>query len=308
MAEHNMKKTLLEAYGAKSFLKVYPVLAIDQIKFSFAEKGKENDGIDCYMSVEEFMADFVDIINTGELRKLLYNAKKSMIEQNLNYGEQVYKSKIGKSGEILRQFNIQPGKTTDLVFQATSSGKGSAKKTITVGCEYRELKIMAKKWSYLEENNEAHMFEKYSLKNMASSFIPEDIGETVSEETPMEETEQVQTSNEARGEQRKPYGYSSTPSTTAKDNEKEENAAESKSTPVSVNTFKLKVIDSVVDTSSGNKALKGVTTNGVNYFVIISKDKVSQLQEFLGMCQKGNIISFRGAAKGDRIYFDSIVS
>ena len=302
---HEIKKTLLEAYGAKSFVKVYPVLAIDQIKFSFAEKGKENDGIDCYMSVEEFMADFVDIINTGELRRLLYNAKKTMVEQNLNYGEQVYKSKIGKSGEILRQFNIQPGKSTDLVFQATSSGKGTAKKTITVGCEYRELKIMAKKWSYLEKNNEAHMLEKYSLKNMESSFVPDasTVGETVSADVQTE----VQTAQSKPVST--PYSYSATPTPvpgTVK--EPVEKPADVKNTTVSVSTFKLKVTDSVVDMSSGNKALRGVTSNGVNYCVIIPKEKVTVLQDFLSMCQAGNIISFKGAAKGDRIYFDSLVA
>lgn len=307
MAAHDIKKTLLEAYGAKSFLKVYPVLAIDQIKFSFAEKGKENDGIDCYMSVEEFMADFVDIINTGELRKLLYNAKKAMIEQNLNYGEQVYKSKIGKSGEILRQFNIQPGKSTDLVFQATSSGKGSAKKTITVGCEYRELKIMAKKWSYLEKNNEAHMLEKYSLKNMASSFVPDasTVGETVSADVQAE----VQTGTTKPVNT--PYSYSATPTpapNTVKEPVEKPTETPNTNNTVSVSTFKLKVTDSVVEMSSGNKALRGVTNNGVNYCVIIPKEKATVLQDFLSMCQAGNIISFKGAAKGDRIYFDSLVA
>ena len=43
------KDLLLELYGSNSFVKVYQALEIDKIKFSFAKKGEEKNGIDVYM-------------------------------------------------------------------------------------------------------------------------------------------------------------------------------------------------------------------------------------------------------------------
>lgn len=52
------------------FVKVYPALNIDKVKFSFVEKGKQGSGFDIYVDVEKFLLLTIDILSGAFFRRL----------------------------------------------------------------------------------------------------------------------------------------------------------------------------------------------------------------------------------------------
>lgn len=166
----NPEKDLLqEIWGGKTAVKIYQALEIGKIKFSFFKKeAPSTDSIDVYMDAVDFASDFIDIINSGELLNRLTHEKKRMAETKEEYGKELWTSRAGITGsdkDQIRRFSIQPGTKTELAFRATQG-----KSYISVGFDFRELKNLAYKWSFLEDDWNKIMASRYNLSSMASEY------------------------------------------------------------------------------------------------------------------------------------------
>ncbi len=189
MSERNERKTeeknLLAAYyGKKAFLKIKQCLEIDKIQFSFVEKDDAKNHIDCYMEAVEFGAILMQGIKNASLLKALYDEKK----KGDQYPKAVFTSPIGgnatgnKGKPVSRYFTISPASSGEVLFTAYSfpaekSPTGAFIKvkdskpiiTLRVPCSINDLKVLAYKWSFLEND---YMSKKYSFENMKSDYQP----------------------------------------------------------------------------------------------------------------------------------------
>lgn len=113
------------------FVKIYPVLSIDKVKFSFAEKGKKGKGFDVYVDTPVFLLLCRDILS-GRLWKLI-EADKSDYPSAWNY-------RTGQNGT--KELHLGKGKR-GVVLQGRYNGGDEGGKCgfIPLSCE--DLRIMA---------------------------------------------------------------------------------------------------------------------------------------------------------------------
>lgn len=160
---------LIAIYGGKSFLKIYQALEIGKIKFCFVPKDEPKNSIDCYMNADDFASDFIAMIDSGELRKLAYNARVEQQKTGAQYASDVWESRVGVSTsgdtEQLRKFTIQPGNAQEFMFRASQG-----KKSVTIGFGWRELKLLSYRWHFLEADWNEMMKAKYNIKAMENAY------------------------------------------------------------------------------------------------------------------------------------------
>lgn len=178
--ENKEPEVLAAWYSDKAFVKIKQVLDIGKILFSFVNKEKPDENIDCYLTAEEFGALLMADIKNRLLFKQL-SEEKAKGEQ---YPKAIWTSPIGGSESggktISRYFNIAPGSKSEVVITAlcfpadkNATGAYIQKKgvkaliTLRVPCTYNDLKILQYKWSFLEND---YMSEKYSVANTTSTY------------------------------------------------------------------------------------------------------------------------------------------
>lgn len=316
--------SLLQAfYGSKSFLKIYQVLEIDKIKFSFVKKGDEKNSIDIYISVEEFHADLIAKYKSGLLEK----RRRYEIERKRNDNDQYYKdiwaSRAGKSSQgSIHSFTIQPGEKTTYLFKANEYGEKGQSRYITVGVADKDLIILDFRWSFLFEDYKKVLAERYSLKNMKSLF-------SVSREESMDYDEYVETENIPQGQANQPESslqkgsngqnnqnpfsmekndISSTPAAQNNNNQQPKGSNRSEIPKGEVKYFKLKVFTPIIQLEkSKNYALEGYTADNIKFSVIFPRNLLNENDPFYDICcNAGKMITFRGIAQNNRIYATSI--
>ena len=296
---------------------MYQCLKIDKIKFSFAEKNKPKEGIDCYMDAEDFVADFIPLITAQKgtlsdcnLVERIMVEKKRMASENAQFGNNVWESRPGKGqNDTLKQFGIQPGNKTQMVFKATESSeeKGSKPKQIIVGFDFKELKLLALRWSFLYEDYKKVLAERYSMQNMTSNFTKR---QNQSNEGKKEETPTSSSQSNVRV-----FSVSSDSNKNKKQNEKPAPAQPDKKPETTdgenqeMRTIKVKVLHGLVDLSSGNKAMQVITEDSCTLSVICQKDFIASVgtwDEFSKKCREGAIINVTGQLYGDRFILRSV--
>lgn len=325
--ESESKNLLLPIYGKDTFVKIYQALDIGKIKFSFVNKEKPKEPIDCYINADDFASDLIDLIDSGELRKRASYAKQEQQKTNAQYAKDIWESRAGVSQaneNVIRKFTIQPGSTQDFVFRATQG-----KKNIVVGFAYRELKLLSYRWHFLEKDWNAIMEAKYNMKNMTSEYHQRQNAEQYAKQ--MEE-ERMATSNITQQSQQNAYetssqmndtpnyGVSSSPKNNAKSTHTPSpNNNTSQSTQASmisgteqkaakVISINLKVKTPLVDMNNGGKAFQGWGADNKEYNVIIRKDVLAkanaELQKLMtGASTLGSKVTVKGAVTDDnRIY------
>lgn len=305
------KDLLCAIYGGKSFVKIYQALEIDKIKFSFAEKGKENEGITCWMNAEDFASDLIKKIRTGRLEKQIIEEKKRFeiakkTDPNEKYPKEVWKSRPGMGKDGLRSFAIQPGSVADLMFRATQN-----KKSITVGCDYRELELLEYRWSFLEKDYEKKLFEKYTIATMKSDYrgnldLDED-NPNPEQNIPDENTSSSADSNEqpiAR-----PPVYTAEANDEPESKETPDKNVATENTQSATLKLKLKVIVPITDYKNG-KCLKAVTEDGEELPVLFPSDtfkKTNNWDEFEKKASNtGTVFSCEGAILNGKVYVKTI--
>lgn len=308
---------LLEVYGATTFVKVYQCLNIDKIKFSFADKDKPKEGIDCYVDAEDFVADLIPLITAhkgtlsdGNLVERVVAEKRRMENEKLQYGNNVWESRPGKGqNNTLKKFGIQPGNKTQMVFNATESPeeKGSKGKRIIVGFDFKELKLLALRWSFLYEDYKRVLAERYNMASMTSEFTKK-------------KNQQQSSGNTAgstgnKGNTRAmPHSVSSSSDIPVSESEKTSTAAKSESTQTEnvqpIMTLKCKVLKSFVDLNSGNKAMQIITEDSCKLSVICQKELIASAGQswttFTQKCKEGAIIQLTGSLHGDRFILSKV--
>lgn len=318
--------SLLQAfYGSKSFLKIYQALEIDKIRFSFANIGDERNSIDIYISVEEFHADLISKYKRGVLENRRQNEIERARKNNDQYCKDIWVSRGGKTKKgNFRCFTIQPGKNTTYVFRASESGgKGqSTPKNVIVGVSDKDLITLDFRWGFLYEDYKKVLAERYSLKNMKSSFS-----------TSREESIDYEESNEPENVSQQPAGRPvSSPQRYNGENKPKpspggNNAISSRTTPVAqggnssqqiggnqtetpkgeVKSFKLKVSTPIIRLRSSNYALEGYTEDNMKFSVIFPRNLLDENDPFYNVCSNaGKMIVFRGIAQNNRIYATSL--
>lgn len=316
---------LLECHGAKMFMKIYQALEIDRIKFSFVKKGDERNPIDIYMNAEEFQSDLIAKINSGQLeRRRLEEARRPNAAGD-KHCQDIWASRVGKSPKnTIRKFSIQPGQRTEYVFYATETAENekSNAKSIVVGCSGKDLILLAFRWSFLYEDYKAILCERYSMKNMKSSYHAKEseAGQEVSYDESLENVQQAappastsrQTDTMQAGE-RGPRSFS-IGSNDFQDTHQDIKSQDSADTYIpqgKVEQFKLKVATSIVQMRSGKYALEGYTQDNIKYAVVFDPSIFSGLnswENFYKSCTNiGNIIRFKGIVAKDRIMATEIV-
>lgn len=303
------KDLLLDVYGGNSFVKVYQALEIDKIKFSFAKKGEEKDGIDVYMDAEDFASDLIRLIRNDDVpgqgidslcRRIIRERARAK-EAGSKYCNAVWKSRAGKGNDgSIRSFEILPGSSTELVLTASSNGK-----KIIVGCDYRELSLLSYKWSYLEKDYNKVLSSKYTIANMKREFT----GSSQQSNKP-NASSKTENNSASATMQNKPLGYSSN----ARKPEAETRPAPQVPVESSKNmnpvSMKVKVTVGLMEMKSGGQAMKAVTQDGKEYSIIFSKDLISKAagwNNFEEKCScKGTIVNLKGFIKDDRVFVQSI--
>lgn len=307
------KDLLLAVYGKDNFVKVYQALEIGKIKFSFVVKSDPKNSIDCYMNVDDFVSDFIDIIDSGELRKLAYQAKQQAQANGSKYASEIWESRAGISNkgekEQLRKFTIAPGNTQEFTFKATQNGKN-----ILVGFAYRELKLLSYRWHFLEADWNKKMEEKYSLKNMNHEYHLKQNKEQIAQQE-LEE-EELPVAPPARVEHEKPnFGVSSSQQKTelpVTDMPKVNVAERKEEKPAEIlsngkKQYILKVNIAATPMKNGSYAFQGTDANNEIVNVIIRKDRIDQCDpEIERVLSESSIVSskvsFYGEMIKDRVY------
>lgn len=303
--EDNLDKDLLHPiWGATSAVKIYQALEIGKIKFSFFEKEDPTHSIDCYMDVIDFVSDFIDQINSGELMKRCAYARKEQTEKGAKYASDIWESRAGVSQnkEQIRKFSIQPGSKQELAFRAQQNGKN-----IVIGFSFRELKNLAYKWSFLEKDWNKMMESKYNLEAMTSEYHAKKNKEQYEAQQREDDELPVSFGNNAVARNTAPEEAPSTPSfgvsaddelpvamSTSKpqnepksatkeppvekheDVEKPANTAPTQSqgaqsTQAPMKSMNLKVKTPLCDTNTGSKAFQAWSQDNKVYNVIIPK-------------------------------------
>ena len=295
---------LIDVFGAKTFFKVYQCLEIGKMKFSFVNKENPKDNsIDIYLDADIFSCDLIEQIKNGELRNK-GNAERTRAKNaNEKYCKSIWTSPAGlTSDQKVRQFEIQPGISTEFVFRATEE-----KKNILVGCDYRSLRLMAERWSFLKADYDDLMRQKYNLKNMKSNYRKGNEAPASTPATPVQKEEQPKATQTvanavtsapptsavtSTNPQAKPIGLGVGPApqtTTAPAKTEQPKATDS--------VFKFKVANPIANMSDGRKALKGISEDGKEYALIFSAElcKNSGFADFENRCSRvGSLIKVRG--------------
>lgn len=325
-AKEKNKDLLLDIYGGKSFLKIYQALGIGKIKFSFAEKGKEKEGIDCYMNADDFVSDFITRIKNRDFLKRAEVERQRAKAANDQFCKPIWTSRAGLvsgSSTILRAFSLQPGSATEFVFRATE-----AKKSIIVGFDYRELLLLEYRWRFLENDWDNIMAKKYCLANMRDenreSYYSSQVKEQEEQaqaadpapstntqtEPPKNTAPASQPGNQTAEPKEKPR-YMATGSGKKEDNpgNKDSSGKTKDSVPPTLN-FRMKITTAVARASSGNAYLKAVTEDGTEYVLLFQKPMMERIPNWTEYEKKfssvGTIISFSGKIYGDRISVEKI--
>lgn len=315
---------LIDVFGAKTFFKVYQALGIGKIKFSFVDKEnpKENS-IDYYLDADVFSCDLIEQINNGELRQKGNAERKRAKEAKDKYCKAIWNSPPGASSDQkkLRQFEIQPGNSTEFVFRATETpntqqeptenDQQAQKKNIIVGCDYRSLRLLAERWKYLKSDYDELMRRKYCLENMQSAYRRGNEASAsmpttapVQTEKPKEQsvsTPQTQTPQETSAPttpQAKPIGVGMGTTPQAPAQETEPTTPTPQENNQQTQEFRMKITTPIADMANGKKALKAVTFDNIEYPLIFSAELVKrgEFSEFEKRCGRaGNVIKVRGA-------------
>lgn len=305
MKENINNDLLLEVYGSKTFVKVYQALEIGKIKFSFAEKDNVTDGIDCYVNADDFASDLIKKITDQRLLKACAVEKQRAASKNEKYCQDIWKSRAGIDGEKnVRSFSIQPGSSTEMVFRASKNGKN-----IIVGFEYRELELLAYRWSFLEADWNKKMAERYSLSNMKNSFYSPDQTKKQPESAVSQDFKSTPPSDTPVPMDKAKYMVSGNASakkanTTPSPDQNAGSAARKSK------VYKLKVVDGMQPMTSGNRALKAITVDNISYPVIFEKNLLAlpHWQAFEKRAVPGSIIMVTGWLYKDRIIVTKIAS
>ncbi|MBO5371740.1 MAG: hypothetical protein J6A75_03365 [Lachnospiraceae bacterium] len=300
---------LIDVFGAKTFFKVYQCLGIGKMKFSFVDKENPKDkAIDIYLDADIFSCDLIEQIKNGELRQKGNIERQRAKNANEKYCKAIWNSPAGISAEQkVRQFEIQPGNATEFVFRATEE-----KKQITVGCDYRSLRLMAERWSYLKADYDDLMRRKYSLANMQNEYRKNGNG---SQQAPAQQEQPKATQTVANAvtstppasavapttPQAKPIGFGmGSTQTQQAPVQKQEEQPKAQQTPApqgNKQEFKMKITTPIADMANGKKALKAITADNVEYPCIFPAElcKHNAFSEFEKRCSRaGNVIKVRG--------------
>lgn len=294
---------LLECYGAKAFVKVYQALNIDRIKFSFAKKGDEQNSIDIYMSAEEFQADLIAKINEKELEKKRVQEINRATAAKDKYCKEIWESRVGKSNKnTIRRFVIQPGQNTEYVFRATESPEnGQNPKNILVGFSEKDLTILSFRWSFLYEDYKTILRQRYSMKNMQSTYHQKE--NTVDQDIPYDDSEIEQRpapySNSALPKDKTEQSQGRRPFSVGSDDTlSNEDISKGEAPKREIKRFKLKVKSPIVSLSREKYAFEGFTEDNKKYAVIIDSqftEKNNGWERFHNTCSAaGNIVCFSG--------------
>lgn len=285
--EENEKDLLQAIWGNKTAVKIYQALDIEKIKFSFFEKDDPTHSIDCYMEAIDFASDFVEMIRSNELLKRAAYERKAQAESGAKYANEIWESRAGiNDSKEIRKFSIMPGSSQEFAFKATQN-----KKVIIVGFSYLELKNLAYKWSFLENDWNELMKNRYSLSNMKSEFHSKI------------NKEQMDAENKAIKENE---------TKEAKDNKNASNVGniESKEQPsdqIPIKSISLKVKTPICDTSKGGKAFQGWSEDNKVYNVIITKSLIETGTELIkrlinDAAKPGAMLNVYGGIKGECIF------
>lgn len=295
---------LIDVFGAKTFFKVYQCLGIGKMKFSFVDKENPKDkSIDIYLDADIFSCDLIEQIKNGELRQKGNVERQRAKNANEKYCKAIWNSPAGISAEQkVRQFEIQPGNSTEFVFRATEE-----KKQITVGCDYRSLRLMAERWSYLKPDYDDLMRRKYSLVNMQNEYRKVNGQQAPAQQEQPKATQTVAnavTSTPPASAvapttpQAKPIGFGM--GSTQAPVQKQEEQPKEQQTPApqgNKQEFKMKITTPIADMANGKKALKAITADNVEYPCIFPAElcKHNAFSEFEKRCSRaGNVIKVRG--------------
>lgn len=288
--ENKEPDVLAAWYSEKSFVKIKQVLDIGKILFSFVNKVKPDENIDCYMTAEEFGALLMNDIKTKVFFRLL-SEEKAKGEQ---YPKPIWTSPIGGSesggNTISRYFNIAPGSRSEVVLTAmcfpadkNSTGAYIQKKgskaliTLRVPCTYNDLKILQYKWSFLEND---YMSKKYSVENTTSSYSRK-VKETNQPANP--------TSSKESSNSKESQNVSNSQTEGAKPESIEK-------PPILSDTFKSKNL--IVDRPAGGKSIYACRKDDINPIVVVFLDVYIKANEskwntFINAAVKKTGISFK---------------
>lgn len=301
------KDLLLEIYGGKSFLKIYQALGIGKIKFSFAEKGKESEGIDCYVNADDFACDFIAKIRSREFLRLADIERRRANEAKEQYCKAIWTSRAGiTSDDKIRAFSLQPGASTPFVFRATEN-----KTNIIVGCDYRELELLEYRWKFLEKDWNAIMEKKYCLAAMKDENREKFYSSQISDkEEPSAPAQSSQKADSSAAEKEKPR-FMATGSGSKNDKPADSNEKPAQTpVPPSLN-FKMKITVGIKKNAAGNAFVKAVTEDGTEYVIVFNSAMMSNVPNWNEYERKfsnsGTIISFVGKVYGNRIIVEKVV-
>lgn len=222
MAEKE-KDLLMSVYGGSAFLKIKQALEIGKVCFSFVDIKEPKNHIDIYMDAVEFATEIAHECGL-ETNERLFRALKAEKDKGDQYPKAVYVSPVGGNATgnngkpISRYFEISPAaQKGDVLFTAkafpaekNATGAFIAKKgekallTLRVPCLYKDLKGMALKWKFLEED---YMRSVYTVAGMKSEYghRPADIDEqTITMITMPSEEEPAPATKQATQQEEKP--------------------------------------------------------------------------------------------------------
>lgn len=315
-AKEKSKDLLLEVYGGKSFLKIYQALGIGKIKFSFAEKGKEKEGIDCYVNADDFVCDFIAKIRNREFLKLADAEKRRAKEAKEQFCKPIWMSRAGLTTDNkIRSFSLQPGSSTPFVFRATEKTTN-----ITVGLDYRELELLEYRWRFLEKDWNSIMEKKYCLSAMRDLDREKYYSSQVNEQTespadlPQEKANAKNDVAPKSDEKEKPR-FMSTGSGTKSESPKntasaDDKAKSSQTPPPPTLNFRMKVTVAIAKNANGNAFIKAVTEDGTEYVIVFNVAMINSVPNWADYEKKfssvGTIISFTGKVFGNRIMAEKV--
>ncbi len=305
-------------YSKKAFVKIRQCLEIGKVQFSFVDAASPKTHIDCYMLGEEFGALLMASIKNGSLIKSLI-AEKAKGEQ---YPKAVWQSPVGGNATgnngkpISRYFVIAPGAASEVLLTAYSypatrndtgafiKVKGSSPlSTIRVPCSFNDLKILAYKWGFLEND---YMSKKYCLENMKSDYAPSSDDTYVSEENGAESLEEADEYTNDPSEDDIPYVEATSAKDPSSKKEKE------KMIEQKMNTIRL-VATSALIPIEGKDGIKvcHVTKDGMEKRLICLTNRIADEKKFNDfeaqlrkMTSAGRSLTFSAsvAEKGNDLY------
>lgn len=170
------------------FCKVYPVLSIDMVKFSFAKKGSGGKGFDVWINTDTF-SELCDEIQSNVLMKKIANDNESEYPN-------AWKVTSGENG--CKELNIGKGRK-GCVLQGKDKSLGKEGNAF-IGITYDALKNMAAWWnrisvSYYEEMSKIFLKAMESSSRYFSQVDESEVASSVSaspvENTPNENYEKI---------------------------------------------------------------------------------------------------------------------